>query len=224
MDLDAVKVTPAAALAAARLPDAVRLRLINVDGRPRYVLSGAGRVVAVDATNGTVLGVLDAGTARTVAATFAGFAATRVDGPIDADTWTTHDRYVTARPFYRVSMADPAGTVLYVAAYSGEVVQRTRRVERAWNRVGALVHWLNIGSLRQHYGIWHAIIRSLASLAFCLAVVGLTLGVIRWINSAPATRSRRYALPRTPAVASPGRARCRHRAVELGHKRLAVAR
>ena len=83
VDLDAVRVTPAAALAAARLPDAVRLRLISVDGRPRYVLSGARRVVAVDATNGTVLGVLGARTARTVAATFAGFAAIRVDGPID---------------------------------------------------------------------------------------------------------------------------------------------
>jgi hypothetical protein len=182
VDLDAVRVTPAAALAAARLPDTVRLRLISVDGRPRYVLSGARRVVAVDATNGTVLGVLGARTARTVAATFAGFAAFRVDGPIETDTWTVHDRYASWRPFYRVSISDPDKTVLYVAAYSGEVVQRTRRVERAFNRVGALVHWLNIGSLRQHYGIWHATIRSLATIALFLAVAGLTLGIIRWIN------------------------------------------
>ena len=183
LDLDGVIVTPAAALAAARLPDAVRLRL-SVEGRPRYLVSSARRIVAVDATNGTVLGVIGERTARAVAARFAGFAAIRVDGPIETDTWTAHGT-VTQRGPGR-STASP--WVIWTEPYCmsrrtlAKSVQRTRRVERTFNRVGALVHWLNIGSLRQHYGIWHATIRTLASLALCLAVAGLTLGVIRWIN------------------------------------------
>jgi hypothetical protein len=49
-------------------------------------------------------------------------------------------------------MADAAGTCLYVSLRSGEVIQRTVRVERAWNWVGAIVHWINPTLLRKHQG------------------------------------------------------------------------
>ena len=182
IDFNAVRIPPAHALEVSGLADAEQLRLISVAGRPRFVVVGPDRLVSVDAQEGNVLGPLDAATAGIVAARFSGATPRRVDGPLESDPWTVHDSYARMRPFYRVSLEDPDGTVLYVAVHSGEVVQRTRSVERLWNTIGARVHWLNIGSLRAHYTAWHAVIRTVATLAFTLAVIGLSLGLIRWVN------------------------------------------
>jgi hypothetical protein len=182
IDLDAVRITPGRALQASGLPDAEELRLISVAGRPRFVVADRSRLVSVDAHDGTVLGPLDMATAGIVAARFGGASPRKVEGPLASDPWTVHDRYTATRPYYRVALDDPDGTVLYVAVHSGEVVQRTRRTERIWNQVGARIHWLNIGSLRAYYTAWHATIRTVATLAFTLALLGLSLGVIRWLN------------------------------------------
>ena len=189
IDLARVSVAPAAALAAAPGFAVKRLRLISVDGHPRYVLSvNGGLVVSVSAESGKLLGPLSADTARAVAASFGGHPVARVVGPLDDDQWIVHDQYDEYRPFYRVALADGRGTELYVSARSGEVLQRTRRAERDWNYVGSVVHWVNIVALRRHKDLWRGVMLALAGTCGLLACAGITLGVIHLINTRRARR------------------------------------
>ncbi|MGQ0836006.1 MAG: PepSY domain-containing protein [Gammaproteobacteria bacterium] len=183
LDPGAVRVLPGAALASLGDIAIERVRLISVDGRPRYVVSIPGRgSVAIDATSGVQQTWLDAGDAARVAARHSGLDILRVEGPLEYDQWTVHDPYDEWRPFHKVTLDDAAGTVLYVSASTGEVVQQTRRFERAWNRVGAVVHWLNFAPLRWRDGLWHATVWSLALLGITLTILGLTLGIIRTLQ------------------------------------------
>lgn len=189
IDLARVSVAPAAAVAAAPGLTVERLRLISVDGHPRYVLSVAGGPdVSVSAESGRLLGPLPADTARAVAAAFGGQPVAGVAGPLDDDQWIVHDQYDEFRPFYRVALEDGPGTELYVSVRSGEVLQRTQRAERAWNYVGSVVHWINIVALRRHKDLWRGVILALGGACGLLACAGLTLGVIHLINTRRARR------------------------------------
>lgn len=180
IDTDRLRIDPAAVLAAA--PDIERLRLISVLGQPRYVLSPAQRVFAVSAETGNRLEPVTGGAASAIAEKFSGLQVTRIQGPFDYDQWTVHGAYDVYRPFYKLSMNDAAGTQLYVSAASGEVVQRTRRTERAWNYVGAVVHWLNPTFLRKDYVVWHRVMWTVALGGLLLALAGVFLGLVRFIN------------------------------------------
>ena len=189
IDLARVSVAPAAALAAAPGLGVKRLRLISVNGYPRYVLSVAGGpVVSISAESGKPLGLLSASAARAVAAAFGGRPVAAVAGPFDDDQWIVHDQYDAFRPFYRVTLEDTRGTELYVSARSGEVLQRTRRAQRGWNYVGSVVHWVNIVALRRHKDLWRGVMLTLAGTCGLLACAGLTLGVIHLINTRRARR------------------------------------
>lgn len=183
LDLGKIPVAPAAAIAAAGTAQVEQLRLISVAGQPRYVLSLAGqRLICVSAVTGEPLRPLSAQQAVTVAERFTGHKIVAVEGPFDYDQWTVHDRYDRHRPYYKVSVDDPSGTSIYVSARSGEVLQRTTRKQRAWNRVGAVIHWLNPTMLRKHDGVWHWTIWSLALAGITLIVMGVWLGVVRYVN------------------------------------------
>ena len=192
IDFDRVKVAPADALASVSGIPVERIMLISVQAQPRYVLSTAdGSVLSISAESGKLLGALPPDTARAVAQSFAGRAATGVAGPFDYDQWVVHDQYDGFRPFYRVALADGRGTSLYVSTRSGQVLQQTRRTEREWNYVGSVVHWINVVGLRRHKDVWRWVMLPLAGVCGLLACAGLTLGVIHLIN---ARRMRRRGL------------------------------
>lgn len=183
VDLSAFRVEPVEALRAAGPSFVDRFRLISVAGQPRYLISrGQTPVTAVDGQTGKVLGLIDSQTAGRVAERFFGGKVLSIDGPLELDQWTVHDPYVGYRPFFRVSMDDRAGTVLYVSARSGEVVQRTRRFERTWNYVGAVTHWINIVPLRANYPVWRRVMWTVALSGMLLISAGLFLGIVRSIN------------------------------------------
>ena len=193
IDLERVKVGPAAALAAASGLPVVRVRLISVEGHPRYVLSLAGGpVVSVSAESGKRLGPLPVKTARAVAESFSGRPVIGIAGPLEDDQWIVHDQYDEFRPFYRLELSDREGTELYVSTRSGEVLQRTRSLERNWNYVGSVVHWVNIVALRRHKDAWRWVMLTLAGACGLLACAGLTVGITHLIN---ARRSRRRLSP-----------------------------
>lgn len=168
-----------------------RIRLVSIDGADRFLVQQAdGHTQAFDARTGRVLAPIDAAAAGRIAAAFAGVAARAVEGPIEQDRWTVHDKYLLHRPLFRVRLADDAATVLYLSAATGEVLQRTTARQRGWNQVGALLHWLNLGNLRAHFDAWHFTIRSVATLALLLTLAGIAVGLRR------AAQARRLARPR----------------------------
>jgi hypothetical protein len=183
IDLDKVRVSPAVALGAAGAAPLVHLRLISVAGNPRYVLSPFDRPVrSVSAESGQALAPVSADVARTVAEQFSAEKISRIDGPFDYDQWTVHEQYGPYRPFYKITLADSAGTCLYVSLRSAEVIQRTRRAERAWNWVGAVVHWVNPTLLRKHQAVWHWTVWSVALLGILLTLAGIWLGAVRYLD------------------------------------------
>jgi hypothetical protein len=183
VDFNRVLVGPAAAIVAAGAAPIEHVRLISVAGQPRYVVSLNGqRVVSVSASNGQIPEAITPAAARVIAEQFSGLKVTGLTGPFDFDQWTVHGAYNTYRPFYQLSMDDAAGTALYVSLRSGEVLQRTRRTERAWNYVGAVVHWINPTLLRKNYTVWRRVIWTLSLGGMVLVLAGMGLGLVRYIN------------------------------------------
>ena len=183
IDFGRLGIEPAVALRAADDPFIDHARLISVAGQPRYVIvRGQQPVLAIDGQTGEFARLLDAAMARAIAERFFNGTVQAIEGPFEHDQWTVHDGYVPYQPFYKAVLNDAAGTHLYVSARSGEVVQRTRRFERGWNYVGAVVHWVNVVPLRANYELWRRVMWTLALGGIVLAAAGLFLGYVRYIN------------------------------------------
>ncbi len=169
---------PAAALAAAGGGD--RLWLIEAAGRPVYVVGqGKAGLTAVDGQTGVKRPWLEAAQASPIATAFSAAPVRAISGPLTYDQWVVHQNFDSERPFYRVSLADAAGTDLYISARTGEVVQRTRAGERAWNWAGAVTHWLYFTALRKSFAAWDQTVWWVSLLGVATAVVGTWLGLYR---------------------------------------------
>ena len=79
---------------------------------------------------------------------------------------------------------DSSATVLYILSRTGEVVQQTTRVERGWNWIGSVPHWIYPTALRRHWALWDALVWWLASIGTVGVCTGLILGLVRWRQSA----------------------------------------
>jgi hypothetical protein len=133
--------------------------------------------------------------ARTIAAAYVrghGIAASRISVvPIADDQWTVGGAYDPDRPLYRAEIDDEAGTELYVAASTGDVVLITTRTERAANYAGSVLHWIYPTVLRRHRQAWSALMWWLSLLATLGAGLGVIVGLVRLGKCAPAWRGVR---------------------------------
>lgn len=156
------------------------IRLTSVANAPRFVFSyGARQTVAVDAVTGRRITDVPAAAALTAAAAFAGGAEVSYLDTIDEDAWSHSKALDPHRPLHRVQLADQHSTLLYVSTRTGEVVRDATRTERAWNWIGAWIHWLypfRGGVLDKQ---WHDIIVWLSVGGTVLAVTGGAVGVLR---------------------------------------------
>jgi uncharacterized iron-regulated membrane protein len=187
LDLSRILIDPATAFS--RIPNVIDLRLISVAGRPTYVGGTAKNTsIRVAADTGDVLPSLAADNARVVAERFAGSPVASVAGPLAYDQWIVHQRFDRYRPLFRVRMNDPDRTDLYVSAVTGEVVQRTRFAERAWNWPGAILHWLYFTPLRENWPVWNQTVWWLSLLTVLSSAAGIWLGILRLIANRAAGR------------------------------------
>ncbi|RSV49388.1 peptidase [Sphingomonas sp. ABOLD] len=166
--------------AAAALPGAETLRLVQRAGRPAYVVEGGGVLQAIDARTGAILPPLSTAQALAEARRIFGTGASAT-GPFAYDQWVVHNRFDPARPFYRLDAKDAAGTQLYLSARSGELLQRTRRSARAWNWPGAVLHWVYVTPLRKDWRAWDASIWWLSLVCMLVAIAGMVLGIVRML-------------------------------------------
>ena len=95
------------------------------------------------------------------------------------DQWTVTARYDPLRPFHVVSLADAAGTELYVSQVTGAVVLDTTRHERVWNWLGAIPHWIYLTPLRAKADLWRDVILWVSGIGIAGAASGLVLGIWR---------------------------------------------
>ena len=157
-----------------------RLRIIERNQRAVLLAEGTdGEVAAVFADSGETAAPLTIDDARAIGARFSGTDIENVEGPVDWDQWIVHQQFDRYRPYYRVRLADSAGTVLYVAAVSGEVVQRTNRTQRVWNYAGSIVHWIYPTFIRKHWALWDGLVWWLSLIAIAGVGIGIVLGLQR---------------------------------------------
>ena len=159
-----------------------RLRLISYLGRPTYVVMRKGKWRAIDGASARPIAQVTAQAAAAIASRFAGAPASGVSGPLEYDQWIVHQKFDPWRPFFRVAVDSPQGDVLYVSARTGEVVQRTRARERAWNWLGAVPHWLYFTVLRHSFAAWDQTVWWLALVGLTTTVAGTWLGIYRMLK------------------------------------------
>lgn len=150
-----------------QLAGAAVLRLRLVDAPPRLIDLANGRVLA-GASRDDALAVAEAwGRPASIL-------------PLIRDQWTVGGEFNRARPFWRVRLAGPQATDLYVSRLSGEVVQRTTRASRVLNRMGAVPHWLYPTILRQYPRLWGQVVIWTSLAGVFLTLAGLYLGLLAW--------------------------------------------
>ncbi|RSV38634.1 peptidase [Sphingomonas sp. ABOLE] len=94
------------------------------------------------------------------------------------DQWTVQT-FRANRPLIRVDYADPAGTSVYIAGRSGEIVQQTTRFERFWGWLGAVPHWLYPTLLRQNGAAWSQVVIWTSLVGCFLTATGIWVGIAR---------------------------------------------
>ncbi|HGM5579918.1 TPA: PepSY domain-containing protein [Pseudomonas putida] len=156
------------------------LRLTSLGGRPYYLLELAdGRRVTLDAARGEPLASSDATWALANARQYAGDVPLAYLGRVDEDMWTHSRALDSERPLHKVQV-DADGTWLYLSGRTGEVVRDASAQERAWNWVGAWLHWLY--PLRGGLGFdngWRTLVIGLSLLGTLMAVMGMAVGILR---------------------------------------------
>ena len=185
LDAGAVRLTPTQAFEVAGLggaPD--RVVLTSVRGRPVYRFSvGPGSLTVSAEDGGDVDGVDGNGAAALAGGLFPEHSgtATLLGSNTEPDQWTIGNRFNATGALHRVSLGDPAGTELYVAEATGEVVQKTDRRSRFWGYAGPVMHWFYFTPLRAGRApLWNDLI-VYGSVAGCLlCVLGLVIGVYRF--------------------------------------------
>jgi hypothetical protein len=144
IDATKIRVTPGEALARGPFPAPGHTRLSMLEGRPVYRLHGPSRAqAAIWADTGESVAPLDEPTARAVAARMAGLAASqaRLVGKLtEPDQWTLNKLVRPLAPFFHYEFRDADGTEVYVSEKTGEVHQLTRRADRIWGFLGAVIH------------------------------------------------------------------------------------
>jgi len=180
IDWGRVAVGPAQALKITKqqsFPDEIRLDMAA--GEPAWRIRAGKERAAVSAIDGHLLSAPDAASAVAAARRFAGGTPVARVVRINDDQWTVPQGFKWARPLWKISLADAAGTELYVASTTGEVVQNTTFRERAWNWAGAVPHWLYLTVIRRDGPFWRQVVLWTSGPAIIGGIAGLWIGILR---------------------------------------------
>lgn len=156
-------------------------RLSSVAGTPRYLFDYPGNQhVAVDARSGARIEQVDEAAALASARQFSPSGALHYRGLITEDAWTRSRALDGDRPLHRIEDAD--GQLLYISGQTGALVRDASRNERAWNWLGAWLHWLY--PLRDSPW-WAQIVIYLALAGTVMVLLGQVVGLLRWRFTRP---------------------------------------
>lgn len=155
--------------------------LTSIRGKPYFVLRAKdGGLTVMDATSGKVAGAAGPTEALAGARAFGGGVPAVYAGLVTEDRWT-HSRGLNPhRPLHVVELGDAAATRVYVSSATGQVVLDAPRAERAWNYVGAWLHWLYMLRGQPVDPVWTWTVIVIAGIGVLTAVTGIVNGIWRW--------------------------------------------
>src|SRR5438477_1499352 len=84
------------------------------------------------------------------------------------------------RPLHRFKFDDPDKTTIYISGTAGQVVMWTTQMQRFWNWLGTIPHFLYFESLRTQQQLWSQTVIWASLLGTFLTVVGIILGVLQF--------------------------------------------
>jgi hypothetical protein len=163
-------------------PDSNGLRSLILemrDGKPVWRTKpweGDARIISAAA--GQSVPAVTRAMAERVADRFNGAALASVQS-LERDQWTVAQRFDRHRPLWKMTLADPAGTEIYVSSQTGDVVQDTTHSERFWNWLGSVPHWFYFTALRQDGALWRQVILWVAGPCVATGVTGFWIGLLR---------------------------------------------
>lgn len=178
------RIAVADAVTESEVADATRVRLIRRSDGLAYVIAAPSGLRAVRASDGSDASVASPDVALAIARDHArrrGFDIEHATMSVQADydQWTVPNGFDRHRPLFRIALADPDGTEIYVSSRTGEVVLDTTRSERGWNLAGSVLHWIYPTVLRSNWALWDGVVWTLSLLALIAAVLGAALGIVR---------------------------------------------
>lgn len=181
IDWNKVTITPGSVLQDLSLGEFPReLRLNMLNGEPVYRISANGwPITTISASDGRTIEHIDADTALAIvrgAAPEAGVVTVRT---LESDQWSVAGTFTGHRPLHRVALNDQRGTELYVSSTNGEIMLDSTARERAWNWVGAVLHWLYFRDLRANPAAWSQVVMWTSGVGIVVALTGLWLGIDR---------------------------------------------
>lgn len=179
IDWRQVRVGPDTALGALGetvFPEEMRLGMSGREPVYRFVTKDGRR--AVSARTGREIRAVDAHRAGAIASALVSAPMLSVD-PVEHDQWVVTRAYQAMAPFWRVRLADPAATDIYVSQRTGEVVQNTTAHERVWNWLGAVPHWIYFETLRHFQEPWRQVVLWTSGIGLLGAAAGFWIGLLR---------------------------------------------
>ncbi len=185
LDASAIRLTPAQALEAAMLESAPqRVLLTSYGNRPVYRFGLEFGSITVFADEGAWLeGVTPEGAVAIAGRLFPEHRQTvrHLDSKTEPDQWTIGNRFNTTGTLHRIGLGDAAGTVVYVAEATAEIVMKTDRASRFWGYLGPVVHWFYFTPLRwDRAPLWNDLVVYGSLVGCILCVLGLVIGVYRF--------------------------------------------
>jgi hypothetical protein len=111
---------------------------------------------------------------------FSAGATPRLVETLRQDIFTVSRALDVHRPLHRYAVDDAAGTEFYVSSRTGEVVRDSTSLERGWNYLGSILHWLYPLKGEFFDPLRADIIIYLSLAGTVLAVLGLCVGLWRW--------------------------------------------
>jgi hypothetical protein len=185
LDTAAIRVSPAQALEAASVGDSPRRVVVtSFQSRPVYRFLVDGGSATVFADDGSYLNLVDREAALGVVASAfpeARGTAQYLGALEQPDQWTINNRFSTSGMLHRIGLGDEAGTELYVAEATGDIVMKTDRSSRFWGYAGPVMHWFYFTPLRAERGeLWNNLIVYGSAIGCFVAILGLTIGLYRF--------------------------------------------
>src|SRR5213079_3562556 len=178
LNLGAVKLSPAEAVAKAELGEApARAMMLMIMHRPAYRFTVGGGSVSLFADTGELLPEIGKEVALKIASSFMEMPESRMyyAGELnEPDQWTLQER--RGLPMQKVIVDDDAHTELYISEETGDVEVMTTRASRSLAWFAAIPHWMYFTPLRVKGETWRQVVLWTSGVGALLALLGLALG------------------------------------------------
>lgn len=158
------------------------IRIAMLLTRPVFRLeSSAGDLRSFYADNGSAVQKLTRADAEAIAVQYLhhSYLPLLTEKISELDQWIPRSYFLIHMPVYRITMNDPAATMIYISSKTGEIVQAHNRSERLLAWCGPIIHWIYPKELILRRPLWKTVVIFFSSLGIAASLSGIIVGFYR---------------------------------------------